>query len=53
MCKKEKFKYVYIAMKAIKRLRRKDWREKLPVRVYKCPHCGFYHLTSKELTKQI
>lgn len=36
------------AVKALQRLKNTSTRSVIPVRVYECPRCGGYHLTSKE-----
>lgn len=41
------FQYVYEAMWSIKKSFWKNEREQKPHRLYKCPFCGNYHVTSK------
>lgn len=39
------------ALKTISESNRRNTKGKKPIRSYECPHCGFWHLTSKKLIK--
>lgn len=47
-CKKTQYASEQLALDDVKRIGDKSSRSTIPVRAYKCNHCDFWHLTSKE-----
>lgn len=48
-CEKVKYHTYALAQKRLIEIMGRSLRTKKPIRAYKCPHCGLWHLTSKPL----